>query len=462
MIDLERLEQYRENNRIEAKRALGGLPRSLWETYSAFANTLGGVLLLGVEEYRDRTLHTVDLPDPRRLVREFWTIVNDPARTSANILSEDDVRVEEVNGDHIILITVPRASRFLRPVYVDGDPLRGCYRRSGEGDMRCTAEEADAMRRAAAVSTPDTELLEKTELAALCPDSVRACRLRRETFRPGSRVPREDPAMLAEMGAAAMGRDGRLHPTGAGLLMFGYAAEIRRLYPLFSLRCRGGGEDISTGTGCENIYDFYVLVSERLAPLGDEPVRRALEEALGNCLINADYHGRRGVEIRLDRRGVEMTNPGAFRLGLDSAIAGGRSEPCNGGVMRIFCFIGVGQGLGGGIPGIFALWRTRGWGEPAIRPEPGLGSVTISLPLGPERAPGGTRKAEGQAAIRKAARREQLLQYLTDHPSATAGELARELGIRPSGAQTMLRELAEAGLVTPEEKNGETSYRLKA
>ena len=75
MIDFSKIEQYRENNRIEAKKALGGLPKSIWETYSAFANTHGGIILLGVEEWADKSLHTVDLPDPDRLIKEFWDIV---------------------------------------------------------------------------------------------------------------------------------------------------------------------------------------------------------------------------------------------------------------------------------------------------------------------------------------------------------------------------------------------------
>lgn len=147
MIDVSHSEQYRENNRLEAKLALGGLPHSIWETYSAFANTLGGVILLGVEERDDHTLHAVGLPDPEKLAEEFWAIVCDPKRVSKNILSEESVRIYDAEGKRIVVIAVPRAARADMPVYIGDDPYTGSYRRSGDGDYRCTREETDAMLR---------------------------------------------------------------------------------------------------------------------------------------------------------------------------------------------------------------------------------------------------------------------------------------------------------------------------
>ena len=145
MRDFSKLEQYRENNRIEAKKALGGLPHSIWETYSAFANTMGGIILLGVEEYPDKSLHPVDLPDREWLIGEFWNLINDPKITSANILRDEDVQIKEVEGDHIIVINVPKAEKKDRPIYIYGDPLSGSYYRSGDGDIRFTPDAVKKM-----------------------------------------------------------------------------------------------------------------------------------------------------------------------------------------------------------------------------------------------------------------------------------------------------------------------------
>lgn len=145
MLDFNNLQQYRENNRIEAKQALGGLPESIWETYSAFANADGGIILLGVEELPDKSLHALDLLDPQWLIEDFWAIIQDPLRVSVNILTEEDVQIHEVDGKRIIAITVPRATPGQRPVYIENDLYRGSYRRSGEGDYRCSREDVDAM-----------------------------------------------------------------------------------------------------------------------------------------------------------------------------------------------------------------------------------------------------------------------------------------------------------------------------
>ena len=74
LFDINKFESYREDNRREVKKAKYGLPHSLWETYSAYANGMGGVIILGVEEKRDKSWKTTGLKvsDADKLLKEFW------------------------------------------------------------------------------------------------------------------------------------------------------------------------------------------------------------------------------------------------------------------------------------------------------------------------------------------------------------------------------------------------------
>ncbi len=195
MIDLMNVAAYRENNRIEAKKALGGLPKSIWETYSAFANALGGVILLGVQEHKDTSLTPVNLPDPEGMVRQFWELMRDGKTVSVNILTEENVRIAEVDGKHIIAIEVPRARRSLRPVYIGGDPMTGTYRRNGEGDYRCKREEVLEMQRDAVRQTADMRLLTDVGMDAL--DDAGAA-----AYLACVGVDSDDPAVLVQLSAA--------------------------------------------------------------------------------------------------------------------------------------------------------------------------------------------------------------------------------------------------------------------
>ena len=445
MIDFSRIEKYRENNRIEAKRASGGFPGSVWETYSAFANTLGGIILLGVEERKDKSLHPVELPDAEALVDEFWRLVNDPRKVSVNILRRDDVAIECVDGKKIVAITVPRARREDKPIYIDGDFYKGSYRRNGEGDYRCEREEVDAMLRDAALETDDMRAIKDGDASLVKLESI-------ERFARGCAGSVScETKMLAKsiLGAEA----DRL--TLAHLMMFGRGEEIRKRIPEFSAIYRNFVEEIVF----ENLCDFFFYATERfidklesLSMRNENDVFRALREALVNSIVNADYRSEGGVVVEEGAREIRFINAGGFRIDPNGVKRGGISDPRNRGLIRIISSVGSAKGAGMGIPGIYTVWKRYGWKEPVFKEEFSPDRITLTLSFDKRIA----KSSDGSDAIY----REMMIAHLTKNVSASADELAYEVGVEIERAERILSILMFDGIVVLDEAS--KKFRLKS
>ena len=101
--DLAKFDEYREDNRLEVKKARNGLPDDLWETYSAFANSNGGCIILGVKEHDDKSWYTTGLKDVGKLKKSFWDTIHNHKKVSVVLLTDDDLKDYEINGDTIRL-----------------------------------------------------------------------------------------------------------------------------------------------------------------------------------------------------------------------------------------------------------------------------------------------------------------------------------------------------------------------
>ena len=107
--------RYGERLTLECKKAEGGIPNSLWETYSSFANTSGGVILLGVEEHIKETepekkYSFFNLNNPEKMIKGFWDTINSK-KVSANLLLDENVGICRINECNIIWIEVPQLKR---------------------------------------------------------------------------------------------------------------------------------------------------------------------------------------------------------------------------------------------------------------------------------------------------------------------------------------------------------------
>ena len=134
--------QKGERVTLECKKAKAEVPKSIWQTYSAFANTIGGLILLGVDEdlqEKDisKRFTILGVDEPRKIVTDFWNTINSD-KVNENILVDSDVEIVNMGGVEIVAIRVPMADYRLKPIYLNGNVYKGTYKRNHEGDYHCT------------------------------------------------------------------------------------------------------------------------------------------------------------------------------------------------------------------------------------------------------------------------------------------------------------------------------------
>ena len=177
---IKKLLQKGERLTLEAKLAKKEVPKSLWESYSAFANTMGGTILLGVledlkEKQPAKRYQIVGVEDVDRIIKDFWNTINSN-KVSVNILTNSDVEVFDIHGAQVICIRVPMADWRVKPVYLNENVYKFTFRRNHEGDYHCTEQQVRAMIRDSYEGGNDGALMEHYGMDDIDLDTLRRYR----------------------------------------------------------------------------------------------------------------------------------------------------------------------------------------------------------------------------------------------------------------------------------------------
>ncbi len=482
--ELEQLIKQGEHQKQELKKATDTLPNSVWETYSSFANTDGGQIILGIGEKKGK-LFPVGVNSPEKIIKEFWNQVNNQQKVNINILFEKDVSKVSVDGKDFILINIPRANRQERPVYLNNNLFSGTYRRNFEGDYKCNEAEVKAMLRDQSDVSADGSVVDEVSISDMLTSTFRRYRIRFNNHKE-SHVWKSlsDEEFLLKIGAARR-VENKIKPTIAGVLMFCEEHIIVTVLPQFFLdyREKEHKDDLrwvdriysNSGNWTGNLYDFYFNVTDRvlesvkvpfrlkgITRVDETPVHEAIREAIANTLIHADYHGVRGVVIEKLPHRLIMQNPGGFRMSVSAATDGGISDPRNSGIFKMFALVGVGERAGSGLHAIHYVWEKFNLNSPAISEQYNPERITFNLDwsgnLNQVNDSGGSlnryyvTKSDGfvtkkRFSVTKAAldvtlpdRQNLIIRILRERADITVDEIAEKLNVN---RRTVIRDLGK-------------------
>ena len=487
--DIRTLLQTGERETLEIKKAAQGVPKSVWETYSAFANTVGGTILLGVSEVSaDARFEITGISNPSKLKKEFFDTLNSD-KVNRNILTDADVEIVPYGEASLICIQVPQADYRRRPIFINGDMMKGTFKRNYEGDYHCTEDEVKAMMRDSNDAGNDGVLMENYDMNDVDPTTLSAYRNRFRTANPEHLWNGyDDKEFLRNMGGYTKDRStGRTGLTLAGLLMFGKGLAIRERFDnlrmdyldMTNLAPESRWSDRLTYDGRweNNLYNFFTrvlakLVSDIKRPFmlkgveraDDTTLHKAIREALTNLIIHADYMiaGILKVEKRNDR--FVFSNPGSLKLPLVDIYEGGHSTARNPHMQSMLRMVGFGENIGSGFPTIVAACKKENWRKPILCERPDLQLVELTISMTSLISEECSQKLQAVfGSSYKALSKEELLVLATawgEEGGVTNSMVQTLLDKNPIEAGRLLYALVEKKMLLSSNKRRWTSYTL--
>ncbi len=390
--ELQKLINQSENSKLEFKKCDSELPKSFWETYSAFCNTAGGIVVLGVTEKNGA--NTVSgVKNSQKIITNLWNQLSNKNKVNYNGLSDSDIKlylVPQLDAE-IIIIKIDEAPLDQKPVFLKGD-IRDTYIRKGDGDYKATNTQIKAMLRNASTHS-DMTILDNVTFDDLDINSIISFKEKVTARYPNKKyVELSAVDFLNSIGIIKFSKESEeIKITKAALLFFGKYNAIKWIFPNYHLDYINKKDAVERWTDRLasdepheveiNIYNFYHLVYEKLRGLAFEAFRLdehgvavktsrtdiVFREALVNTLAHADYEmDNRSVRIEVNSAWCKFVNPGKMLVHTSQFFKGGESLPRNQGIMMMFRLLGLSERYGFGGPEIYKYAIENNYRIPSV------------------------------------------------------------------------------------------------
>ena len=393
--------ELRENLTTELKSSTTGLPKSIWQTYSAFCNTAGGIIYLGITENDPNIIHGVT--NALELKKQFFNILNNPNKVSYRNIDDSDFEIINIdNNKSIIAIHVKEAPFFNKPVYLNNN-VSESFKRNNDGDYRCDIYELTSMLEDSKSISHDTLPNEKEYgMEVIDKDTLALYRQMLNSYTIDNIYKeKNDEDFLKSLGFLIQNTKGKYVLTNCGILLFTSPAIIKTIYPLYFLDYQEKNNDqiiwskrITTDdlNYNGNIFNFYIKVVknicidlpnpfylEGMINTGDSKIHYIMREALINCIVNCDFFLINQIKITKFKDTILFINSGKLKIPISQAIQGGVSFPRNSSLMTAFRNIGVCDRGGTGIPRIMHITKQLNYYEPTLANDSLLNATCLTI-----------------------------------------------------------------------------------